>query len=183
MKKPAESDHLTETIIQSEGMYLAVFDRLSSVNTPNKWSEVWEMAKVSAGSDTQNHLFDFNDIWSGYNVSKELLTWVLSLDGVYRIRIVVLPHEIQLSGDTQNFIGSRSVSALLECPSGEIIVDNLYHLGRFDAVTIAVVPAGLYQVHLISNSKEQQKHELLVDIKSYPENDGPDWTIYMNKIN
>ena len=71
MKKPAESDHLTETIIQSEGMYLAVFDRLSSVNTPNKWSEVWEMAKVRAGSDTQNHLFDFNDIWSGYNVSKE----------------------------------------------------------------------------------------------------------------
>jgi len=182
MKQPEDNGYLAETILKTEGMYLAIFDRLSPVNTVGRWDEVWEQAKRKAGSVADKQLYYFNDSWSDYSNSHDLLAWVLNFDGVYRIQVVILPYENINQGDIQEFIGIEGQLALLQCPSGELIVESLYNLGQPNVTVVAKIVPGLYQVQLVADLEEQSQHEFLEDLQAYQAAEGPDWSLYLRRV-
>ncbi len=167
---------------KTEGMYLAVFDALSPANTPGKWDEAWNLSGSQSVSEPYLRLFFFNDFWADYATSHHLLAWTLIFDGVYRTEIVVSPNEINNSEqEPQSFIGAKDTLAQLWCPSGELVVTSLYELGVPITTSIKVLP-GLYEVLLSVNEEQESKHQFLENISDYPDQDGPDYTLYFRRI-
>src|SRR5207245_22632 len=127
----------------------------------------------------------FNELWAEGGRAHELLPWVLLFDGVFRVRIEVLPSGSEPSVralQRGRFLGNLGSEGVLFCPSGEVVVAPLLSLGELSLRPAVVVPPGLYRVRIESNAEEQIKHEFLDRVEDYPPDDGPDWTLYMQNV-
>lgn len=180
---PPEFSTVEERIIRTEGMYLWLYDRLSPANRDGIIEEAFTASR-DRSDDTLN-LFRFNGYWMARGAEAETVTWTFLLDGVYRIRLEVLPSLTDprfppLSSN--NSLGGEKVCGYLNCPSGELLVSSITQIGTDNGTPIAEVPPGRYGVVVVSHMEEQGKHELLEQIEEYPPGDGPDWVIYLAPI-
>ncbi len=78
------------------------------------------------------------------------------------------------------FLGGEDRERLLECPTGELVVADLTNLGNEGLESLMSVTPGIYRVGL--SNHEDGSHEFLEEIDDYPEHDGPDWTLFLQKI-
>ena len=168
--------------VKTDGMYLAMFDLLSVVNSPNKWEEAMKEAHTLSASEPYKRMLHFNNIWSEYAASKCLLAWTFNFDGVYRVKVVVS----SMGADTMEleaepFIGVEDGGAQLRCPSGQLVISSLHDLGNLSMISATVLP-GLYKVLLKVDWEQQDKHQFLERIDDYPSQDGPDWVLYLQKL-
>jgi hypothetical protein len=178
------SKQVGTTQIVSEACYLAVFDRLSPANRPGAWDRGWRQAKRRAGRESWAHLWYFNGYWAERADAGEVLAWVLVFDGVFQIRaevFTVLPSDLPERTTTGGFLAPEDGSGLLECPSGEIVVDSLGHLGDPTQRPILVVSPGLYRLQLFQDEAAVHEHSLLESPEEYPEGAGPDWVLRLAK--
>jgi hypothetical protein len=172
-------------LIKTEGMYMGIFDMRSPVNTPGRFGEALENAGGLAGAEGSPVVPHFNELWAEGGREHTLLPWVLLFDGVFRVRIEVLPSGSEPSVRTPQqgaFLGNLGSEGMLLCPSGQVVVAPLLSLGEPSLRPSIVVPRGLYRVRIGSDEQEQIKHEFLDRVEDYPPDDGPDWTLYMRKV-
>jgi hypothetical protein len=175
-------DHIGTSLIATEAMYLAVFDRLSPANRLRIQEEAWDLAAQRAGDEKWQTLLYFNGYWRDRADARELLAWTLLHDGVFRIRIEAsnVPFVTEpVEGKEDRFVGQDGGKGFLACPSGEIIVDSLSRLGEVDLCSTVIVPPGLYQVWLTCDCDQVNEHSFLERLDEYPEADGPDWILYL----
>lgn len=163
--------------VVTEGMYLGLCDRASTVNRVG----VARDALDSAGDEPDN-LFKFNQFWIDHRREGQILPWTFSFDGVYRVEIrsvsqialLDLPPE-----DPGESLGRLIQRGILRCPSGELILTSLVHLGDPVLESQIQIPPGDYRYVLQGNLDEQVRHEMLEVADDYPTEDGPDWLIYL----
>jgi hypothetical protein len=101
--------------VQTEGMYLSVFDKNSSVNVAGVWDKEWEQAKQSAGEDNWKQLLYFNGGWAKFADARQALTWVLDADGVYSVQMVLSSTgtTIPFDGKKEEFVTTATTPQLL----------------------------------------------------------------------
>jgi hypothetical protein len=168
------------TVLKTEGMYLGIFDRASPANSPGRFRRTLEEAQRLAGRQGWKGIPHFNKLWGDLARAGAVLAWVLVFDGVFRIRLEVLPPrsaDTPGAGDVGTFLGTAGPSASLLCPSGEIVVAPLLQLGDASLRPLVTVTPGLYAASIRGNTKEEAKHEFLDDVDEYPAADGPDWEL------
>ncbi len=178
------ADYTGTSLIVTEGMYLAIFDRLSAVNRPGVWDEAMEQARQRAGKEEWQTLLYFNGYWRERADARELLAWILLFDGVFRVAVKVFANSSaykSFEGEEDRFVGQDHGTGSLFCPSGEIIVENLPKLGLNVLRPMVVVPPGVYRVRLVSSSEQVNEHSFLEHLDEYPEGEGPDWILYLVK--
>lgn len=167
--------------IKTDGMYLAALDALSPANTLGKWDNVMRIAHNQSILEPYNQMLHFNSVWSEYAATNHLLTWTFNFDGVYRVDVVVLPSKNSFPElETEAFVGVEDIPAQLWCPSGKLIITSLHSLGNPSVTSLDISP-GLYEALLVPDWKQQDKHQFLKHLESYPDQDGPDWILYIAK--
>lgn len=124
-------------------------------------------------------LYSFNGYLVDYAAQEQMLAWTLVFNGVYRVAAELSPHYCDESPlkPIEN-VGHCEIEADLQCPSGQIIVADLYELGR-PHPTLIRVPPGRYRFKLTCNGPMEEKHALLEKLADYPDGDPPDWHILL----
>jgi hypothetical protein len=163
---------------------MAVFDRASGANTPGRFDQLLREARGLAGAESWAVIPHLNDLLSRLADEGSLLSWVLVFDGVFRVRLEVGSEfpEAGAALPLAPFVGGTGVHGSLECLSGEVMAASLHRLGDRALRPLVIVHPGRYHVRLRGNEEEQAKHQFLDDEASYPEGEGPDWTLYLRRM-
>jgi hypothetical protein len=172
------------TLVRTAGMYVGAFDSKSAANAPGEFERLLTQSRGLAGEETWASIPHLNDLLAHLADRGILLAWVLVFDGVFRVSVEVreasLPEapipRLLISG-----VGRARAEPFLQCPSGAIVVDSLHKLGDPDVRPLVTISPGRYRARLIGNEAEEAKHQFLDDVTAYPEKDGPDWTLYLQK--
>ena len=170
-----------EALVRTEAMYIGVYDIGSPVNTPGIAGVAARFAKESTG---EFELSRFNQFWMDRELRGELFAWTLFVDGVYRIRLVLDAANTAAPGVVElgRSLGATAREGFLLCPSGELAVNSIEQFGEAGVGRFARVPPGVYRVRLEVDATEVSKHEFLEALEEYPDGDGPDWTLHLNRI-
>lgn len=170
-------------LIESEGCYFGIFDSASPANVSGKWVETYQAAKQLAAGEEWSALLHFNQSWIDLAKQRFLLSWITVFDGVFKVDVRLLaekPNTEFGAAEHSDFLGEEEEN-LLYCPSGNIVVDNLIGLGSNPIAPLVTITPGTYRVAFLRNSDEESKHVFLEDRSKYPDDEGPDWLIYMQQ--
>ncbi|MEW6735970.1 MAG: hypothetical protein AB1489_32045 [Acidobacteriota bacterium] len=170
-----------ERIIKVTSYYAGIFDLYSSANKIDLIKTLMNKANAEAikANNESSTLYYFNHYLKELGENNELLSWVLLFEGVYKIQAEVRSlADGSILNKSQHFLGDSNV---LKCPSGKIAVASLGSLGSQYLNPIIVVDPGVYRINININEMEEQKHDFLEDIDEYPQNDGPDWIIQIER--
>lgn len=163
-------------ILESEGMYLALFDRQSPANDPEHYRALQIMQEAAGREEGA-----FNDYWSGLAAEGHLLVWPLLFDGVFRVDLCASPPETLPDALSPEWLNHGAEgSPRLVAPSGELVVCSLHRLGDPALETCLSVSPGEYSVRLYGDDTAQSRHEFLTGVETYPAGDGPDWLLSLS---
>lgn len=170
-------------LVEGEGCYYGIFDLASAANRPGKWDDEYQAAKQMAGGQEWSALFHLNQSWIDLAGDGELLSWITLFDGVFKVEIRILGEQpkIDFGEEAGHFLGEGNDN-LLNCPSGNMIVESLTRLGSKSMVPLITIRPGTYRVAFVRNDDEESKHQFLENRSLYPVNEGPDWIIYMQRL-
>ena len=175
---------IADIILKAEGLYLSIFDIKSEFDARNVGATTLALAKEKAGHNTGMTILYFNELIGEYADARMFQCWTLTFDGVYRIHVKSRrPKRTKRSSDEEidRFIIPASHSPLIKCPSGMVVVDNLFK-SNANEHNIFEVDSGVYLLQLSVDWKQVDKHQFLEDPAEYPPADGPEWTIYMQLL-
>ncbi|MBI2931055.1 MAG: hypothetical protein HYY16_05340 [Planctomycetes bacterium] len=167
-------------LVKTEGCYLGIFDRASPVNDPRI---PWRARRVLTHPETD--IADFNAFWGRFQDRGDLLAWIVLFDGVFKGEFTVWPEETPREftpAQYEPFLGHETRERYLVCPTGELIIASLRELGSPALEPAVTVQPGVYQLGLTVDATQEMEHEFLHDPDAYPEDDGPDFVIEMQRI-
>lgn len=170
-------------LVTGEGCYFGIFDSASPANCPGKWDDEFQAAKRMAGRQEWSALFHLNQSWIDLAGEGALLSWITLFDGVFKVEVRILAEQpkIEFGEEEKEQFLREGKENLLYCPSGNIVVDSLTRLGLNSVCPLLTIMPGTYRAGFVRNNDEESKHQFLEDESLYPANEGPDWTIYMQR--
>lgn len=178
-------------LIKREDADLALFDLGSPANREGHYSAAWKEAwnfteKRTPGAPADKDLDiagdSFDQYWNHRQQAREILLWSTGA-GVYRVEVRVLPEKPVkdfTSAQKKAFLVEQDVERLLDCPKGELAVADIKNLGG-RLKPLLTVPPGTYRVGMDIDQTAYAKHWYLKELAEYPSDEGPDFTLYLQK--
>lgn len=173
---------MPEVYIETESLYVALYDEASPANVAGFLAHEWEAARHDARSSEAPggfELFAFNGRLIDRARRGELLAWTLLFDGVFRAVVEVEP-EAPASALTVDE-GGLPTAADLVCPSGRLALSCLSRLGHPPPAVVIVEP-GTYRATLRRDDAAESAHAFLEGQSAYPEGEGPDWRLRLQRL-
>jgi hypothetical protein len=179
-----------DVLVVTRSCYVGIFDLASSVNQPGFWKR--EFGKVSrfrprywfSPMRRAMRIFDFNQLLIDRMNSRQLACWTLLFDGTFRARCEIGEPGEAILQSTSRFesLGGDDFTALVDCPSGHVVIACLSRAGEPALTPQAVVPSGTYEVHVTRDAESEDRHWFLDSEAEYTPGDGPDWRVRLRQV-
>ena len=174
---------INQQFIQTHSLYVALYDQSSPTNHQGFMAAELGAAREAAKRSGQENLclFHFNESLTRHVVAGQMLAWTLLFDGVFTFEIRVEPGRCGASAMNPQASEPLPCSAVLQCPSGRLVVSCLSEMGKPVPIAIDVDP-GEYRATLGRNEAAEFDHALLESVEGYEASSGPDWSILLQRV-
>ena len=179
-----------DSLVTTKSCYVGLYDLESPVNRAGFWRREWVKSKRFRLFDlfrskwSKFPLFRFNQQLLDIMNAKEMISWTLLFDGVFRAQINIADEgdSSQASKREQSSLAEVEIQTHLICRSGRLVLACLSMVGEPTITPTVVVERGIYDVRLVRNYDAESKHWFTESEAAYLPAITPDWTITLQRI-